>query len=224
MKKTSFICGLIVLSLAGAAHATIEFGGDWTVNTAIPDGSPVGITASQTFSDPFNGNITAVNVDLNITGGFNGDLYGYLAYQDANGNIATEILLNRLGTSASNPFGSSGSGLNVILSDTGTVNGSIHNATGNPVVGTWLPDSSSTLNGTFGGMAADGTWTLFLADMSVGGGTETLQSWGLDITAVPEPAHTGLLAVSTCMLALVGRAIWDLRRRQKLSRREPNSK
>src|SRR5208282_795510 len=110
MKKILFICGLIVLKLAGAAQAAMVLGGDWTVNTAIPDGNPVGITESQTFPDDFNGFITSVNVELNISGGFNGDLYGYLEYQDANGHTATEILLNRVGTSASNPFGSSGSG------------------------------------------------------------------------------------------------------------------
>src|SRR5208283_2467906 len=126
--KTLIIGSLIALNLAGTAQAAVEFGGDWTVNTAIPDGNPVGITTSQTFSNPFNGFITSVNVDLNISGGYNGDLYGYLEYQDANNNIATEVLLNRVGTSASNPFGSSGSGFNVTLSDSGTANGSIHNA------------------------------------------------------------------------------------------------
>jgi hypothetical protein len=205
MKRNLFISGLIVLSLAGAARAAVEFGGDWTVNTAIPDGNPVGIANSQTFSDPFNGYITSVNVELNISGGNNGDLFGYLQYQDANGDTATEILLNRVGTSPSNPFGSSGSGFNVTLSDSGTVNGSIHNATGNPT-GTWLPDSASSLNGTFGGLAADGTWTLFVSDLSVGGGTETLNSWGLDITAVPEPAIYGVLAGAGLLaVSLMGR-------------------
>jgi hypothetical protein len=194
MKRTLLICGLIGLNLATSAQASVEFGGDWMVNAAIPDGNPVGITASQTFSAPFYGHITSVNVELNVSGGFNGDLYGYMEYQDANGNTATEILLNRVGTSASNPFGSSGSGFNnITLSDSGTVNGSIHNAAGIPT-GTWLPDSAGTLSGTFGGLASDGTWTLFLADLSVGGGTETLNSWGLDITAVPEPAIYGVLA------------------------------
>jgi subtilisin-like proprotein convertase family protein len=205
MKRTLFVCGLVVVSLSRAAQASVEFGGDWTVNAAIPDGNPVGITTSQTFSDPFNGSITSVNVELNISGGYNGDLYGYLEYQDANGNTATEILLNRVGTSPSNPFGSPGSGFDVTLSDSGTVNGSIHNATGNPT-GTWLPDSPNTLNGTFGGLAADGTWTLFIADLSVGGGTETLNSWGLDITAVPEPATYGALAGAGLLaVSLIGR-------------------
>jgi hypothetical protein len=222
MKKTFLICGFIALQLAPAAQASVVFGGDWGVNTAIPDGNPVGIAVSQTFSNPFNGFITGVNVDLNLTGGFNGDLYGYLAYQDANGDTATEILLNRVGTSPSNPFGSSGSGFDVTLSDSGTVNGSIHNAAGNPT-GTWLADSANMLNGTFGGLSAQGTWTLFLADLSVGGGTETLNSWGLQITAVPEPAQTGLLAAGG-MLALLALRLLDRRRRRKVGALGLNSR
>src|SRR5579859_3433909 len=100
-----WISGLIVLSSAGVAPAAIALNTDWTVNTAIQDGSPVGITESQTFNNLLNGPITDVSVDLNISGGFNGDLVGYLTLQDANGHVATEYLLNQVGTSSSNPFG-----------------------------------------------------------------------------------------------------------------------
>ena len=195
MKNSLLICGFIIFKMAGVASATILLDADWTVGTAIPDGSPVGITISQTFQNLAGDPITSVDVRLNISGGYNGDLYGYLTLQDANGHVATEILLNRVGTSPSNPFGASGSGFNTItLSDSGTVNGSIHGASGIPT-GIWLPDSANTLNGTFGGLTANGIWTLFLADMSVGGGTSTLESWGLDIRSgvppeptVPEPS------------------------------------
>jgi subtilisin-like proprotein convertase family protein len=203
MKKTLFICGFIVFKLVYAAAAQTVVDADWTVDTAIPDGSPVGTTTYQPFQNLASGPITSVNVDLDISGGYNGDLYGYLTLQDANGNTATEILLNQVGTSPSNPFGSSGSGFDVTLSDSGTVNGSIHEATGIPT-GIWQPDSANTLDGTFGGLTANGTWTLFLADMSVGGGTSTLNSWGLDINVqtVPEPAETGLLGMGGAALAL----------------------
>jgi hypothetical protein len=76
--------------------------------------------------------------------------------------------------------------MDVILSDSGTANGSIHNATGVPT-GIWQPDSASTLDGTFGGMTADGTWTLYLADEATGGGTSTLLDWGLQVDANPVP-------------------------------------
>jgi hypothetical protein len=193
MKKNLLVCGLIVLSMAAGAQAAIVLDADWTVDEAIPAGNPTGITVSQSFPDLYNGAIASVSVDLDVSGGFNGGLYGYLVYQDAHGNTATETLLNYLGTSPSSPFGSPGAGLDVTLSDSGTVNGSIHNAGGIPT-GTWLADSTVALNSTFGGMAADGTWTLFLAEMYAGDTSGTLESWGLDITAVPESATYGLIA------------------------------
>jgi hypothetical protein len=214
MKKNLIVCGLIVLGMAGAAQAAIILDTDWTVDEAIPAGYPTGITVSQSFPNLYNGEITSVSVDLNISGGFNGGLYGYLVYQDANGNTATETLLNYIGTSPSNPFGSSGAGLNVTLSDSGTINGSIHGATGIPT-GTWLPDSSITLNSTFGGMAADGTWTLFLADMYAGDTSGTLESWGLEVTAIPEPAEAGLILGIGGLVAL-GLGLWNRSRRQGL--------
>ena len=198
MKYTTlslWIGGLIVLASSGIAPAQValDTGSGWTVNEAIPDGSPVGITSYHTFNAFSSSPITDVSVNLDISGGFNGDLAGYLTLQDANGNVATELLLNQVGTSLADPFGSSGSGFDVTLSDSGTVNGSIHNASGLPT-GTWLPDSPNTLDETFGGLTANGTWTLYLADLSEGGGTATLNSWGLDISVVPEPETCGLLA------------------------------
>jgi hypothetical protein len=205
MKKTLLIGGCILFKLAGVASAAVAVDADWTVDTAIPEGNPVGITTSETFDDLSSAAITGVTVDLNISGGYNAGLYGYLTLQDANGNVATEILLNFMGTSSSNPFGSSGSGMDVTLSDSGTANGSIHNASGDPT-GVWQPDSANTLDGTFGGLTANGTWTLYLVDTTEGGGTSTLNSWGLDVdvAAVPEPitygivTGAGLLALSLC--------------------------
>ncbi len=205
LKLCFWIGGLIVLSSAQVASAALALDADWTVNEAIPDGNPAGITTYQTFNNLLGGPITDVAVDLNISGGNNGDLVGFLTLQDANGNVATEILLNRVGTSPSNPFGSSGSGFNVTLTDSGTINGSIHNASGLPT-GTWLPDSATSLDGTFGGLTANGTWTLYLADLSTGGGTSTLNSWGLDVQAVPEPVSYGVLTgAGLIAILLLGR-------------------
>lgn len=199
MKKSLLICGLVILKLANAAQGNQIYSADWTLNTAIPDGNPVGITSSETFPSVI-GKVLGVSVDLDITGGYNGDLIGYLDYTAPNGHTATETLLNRVGASSSNPFGSAGSGFNVVLSDSGTVNGSIHNAAGNPT-GTWLPDSTATLDATFGGLQSGGTWTLFVADMSVGGGTEVLDNWGLTVT-VPDQAPAGwLLGIGGLLLA-----------------------
>ncbi len=103
------------------------------------------------------------------------------------------MLLNRIGTSPTDSFGSDGSGFNITLSDSGTVNGNIHLATGTPT-GTWLADQSAganSLNSAFSLATANGTWTLFLTDSS-GGDVSTLVSWGLDISVVPEPVTWAL--------------------------------
>ncbi len=97
MKKSIILCGLLVLSLTGTAQAAIILDADWAEGAAIPDGNPTGITVSQSFPNLDNGTITSVSVDLDITGGYNGDLYGELVYQDATGKTATEILLNQIG-------------------------------------------------------------------------------------------------------------------------------
>lgn len=212
MKKSLFLCGVILLKLASPAGAAIVLNDNWTVNTAIPEGNPVGITEYQTFQNLPDNPITDVSVILNISGGYNGNLVGYLTLQDANGNTATEILLNEIGTTPSNPFGSSGAGMNVTLSDSGTVNGSIHGATGVPT-GIWQPDSANTLDGTFGGLTANGTWTLYLADLSVGGGISTLNSWGLEVSVVPEPAQAGMVLGLGTLLVAAGQAC--LRGRRK---------
>ena len=206
MKKNFYIGGFLASKLAGTVSAAIVLNTDWTVNTAIPEGNPVGITAYQTLTGLNGSPITDVTVDLNISGGYDGGLYGYLTLQDANGNRVTELLLNLMGTTLSNPFGSAGAGMNVTLSDSGTANGSIHNATGVPT-GSWQPDSANTFDGTFGGLTANGTWTLYLADLTAGGGTSTLNSWGLDISvlSVPESDEIGLLA-GAAALTLVGSA------------------
>lgn len=207
MKKALLLCGLMVLKMAVVTHAQNVIDTDWTVNTVIPSGDPVGITESETFQNLSSLPITSVSVDLDVSGGYNGALYGYLVLQDGNGTPVTETLLNQIGTSSSNLFGSSGSGMDVTLTDTGTANGSIHNATGTPT-GSWLPDSTVTLDQTFSGMSANGTWTLFLANLESGTPAPTLVSWGLDVgvTPVPEPG-SGCMAGLGALLLLASRLI-----------------
>ena len=54
------------------------------------------------------------------------------------------------------------------------------------------------------GSVADGTWTLFFADDASGGGTSTLNSWSLGITAVPEPVNVALAFFGVCMAGICG--------------------
>ena len=64
---------------------------------------------------------------------------------------------------------------------------------------------------SFNGLDPNGTWTLFIADVS-GGDQSTLVSWELDITAVPEPV-TVALGIFGGLFAFLGAArLWRLRR------------
>jgi hypothetical protein len=74
------------------------------------------------------------------------------------------------------------------------------------LTGTWQPDgraidplgAPSTFDaagtvtfGSYTGLNPNGTWTLFLADLSAGAQSQLI-SWELDITAVPEPVNVAL--------------------------------
>lgn len=103
-----------VLLAAAGAHATlIEIFN--TINTAIPEGNPVGVASSETVSDAGGSTVSGLTVTLNVSGGYNGYLYSYLVAP--NGTMT--VLLNQPGATGNNPFWYSGSGLNVTLSDTG---------------------------------------------------------------------------------------------------------
>ncbi len=165
--------------------------GPWTSGFAngglIPDGSPNGWWDTRTVNNiPSGLTIGNVTITFTISGGYNGDLYGYLSHDGA-----LIPLLNRVGTgTGSEPtysFGYSDSGFNnVTLSDSGSVN--IHNYGGGfvPTDTTYLPDSGGiTFASTFGGLDPNGDWTLFISDLSAGGGQSALTSWSLDISAYP---------------------------------------
>ena len=201
MKSLTLLTALI-LGLCASAHAALYPG-------ATPDGGVIQDGNLSGWSDTINisgvsGPITSVSVNLEISGGYNGDLYAYLSY---NGTLIP--LLNRVGVSSTDAFGSGASGMNITLAD-GGANGDIHlySGIGMPT-GTFAADGraisplsspsafdaagTATFANTFGGMSANGDWTLFFADVSGGGGNSTVVSWSLDIiTAVPEPINVAL--------------------------------
>lgn len=205
--KIQLVIGLValnsVLPAQSAIYALGNVNGSGTaLNTVIPDGSISGVSSSLSVSGAF-GAISDITVTLNVTGGNNGDLYAYLSY---NGTLVT--LLNRVGVTSGDAFGSSDAGFkNVTLASTGS---DVHlaSASGGVLSGSYLADgrqisplSSSasfdgagtvTLDASFGGQTPNGTWTLFFADLS-GGDSSTLQGWSLDITAVPEPVSEALV-------------------------------
>jgi subtilisin-like proprotein convertase family protein len=172
------------------------------LNTAIPDGNPNGLSSTINVSGLAD-SLVDVNVTLNVSGGFNGDLYGYLSF--GNGSV---ILLNHIGSTSANPFGSSTAGFTVTFDDSATTD--IHTISGNAgsvITGTYQPDGRTTdpqwvldtdprttSLAAFNGSNPNGAWTLYLADMSGGGGSgpATLVSWGLEITPVPEPINVAL--------------------------------
>jgi subtilisin-like proprotein convertase family protein len=189
------------------------------INAAIPDGDSSGLVNAQSIVAAPNLTITDLNVTLSISGtglgGFNGDLFVTLQHDDG-----FSILLNRLGARSGAAFGYSDSGLNVTFDDAAI--GDLHvyrqvlngdhatPVTGN-LTGTWSPDARSADPGvvldtsarnaflnSFDGVPVGGTWSLFVTDLS-SGGTQRLDSWGLQIVAVPEPA-SAVLAVALTLL------------------------
>lgn len=153
---------------------------------------------------------------MNISGGFNGDLYAYLA--GPAGQFA--VLFNRVGMGSGNSFGYSDTGFNITL-DTSSANiqnyqsGSYTLNGSGQLTGTWgasgvninpqsLPSAFDTATDTadlnsYLGTTANGNWTLFIADLS-SGNQSTLVSWGFTINTVPEPQTWALLAGGAAML------------------------
>jgi len=172
-----------------AAHATI-YTTNWNSGFAdsgvVPDNNFSGWSDTRTVGAIPAGTFTSLSVNLQLTGGWNGDLYAYLVHSSG-----FSVLLDRVGTGVIGvgSFGYGDAGMNVTLASTGT---SIHQYGGNSTfsaspTGTWLTDNTSGSLASFLSTSPNGTWSLFIADLS-GGGVSTVQNWGLqmDIVAVPE--------------------------------------
>jgi len=222
MKKSALLSGLL-LSVSLSAQAAL-----YTVNYTpsdgnIPDGNLSGWSDTRTVSGITWGNaILNVQVDLNITGGYNGDLYAYLSY----GGVLVP-LLNRVGVGTGNAFGYENAGMNITLKD-GGAGGDIHWYGGAAVpTGTYAPDgrtisplstpSSFDAAGTVGfsalnNMSPNGDWTLYFADVSGGGGVSQIGGWSLGFDVVPEPGTwlSGALLLGLAGVGL-GRSLWRKR-------------
>src|SRR5262249_55573664 len=134
------------------------------------------------------------------------------------------ILLDRVGASNNaSAFGYGNAGFNVTISDSSANDvhfyqnfSPIYNS-GGQLTGSWMTDGrnidpmtnapaafltapQSALLSSMNGVDANGTWTLFLADLS-SGGNSTVLSWGLTLT-VPEPTTISLGALGLVLLAI----------------------
>lgn len=211
--RTIFLhaAALVLLASPTIAATTIV---DWTVNTSVPDNNPVGLADTRTISGSTILGITQVDLRLEFSGGWNGDLYAYLTHSSG-----FAIALNRPGKTSGNTIGSGASGMTITLSDSAATD--IHSMPGSGyITGTWQPDARNTdpdfvldtdprtaFLSSFNGLTADGNWTLFVSDLSAGD-QSTLVGWGLTITGiVPEP--------SRALLLMLGLASVLLRRRRK---------
>jgi len=123
------------------------------------------------------------------------------------------VLINRTGVTSANSFGYSDAGFNVTFDDSAANNIHLYQTISNPgggvLTGTWQPDGENidpqspaadfpttptTPLASFDGSNPNGTWTLFLSDVSAGN-QSTVVSWGLNITATPEPSTLALAAI-----------------------------
>jgi subtilisin-like proprotein convertase family protein len=222
MKTKTAVFLLATLSLGLTTHASILNYNVDNIFATIPDGNLNGYQNSQTLSG-IAGEISDINVTLNISGGFNGDLYGYLYH-----NNTLCILVNRVGRTGSSSVGYGDAGFGL---DAATNRFTFDDQAGQDVhlyrtfsfslngsgqlTGQWQPDGRnidplspgsafpgaprSNILSVFNGMNPNGDWRIFFSDVSPGG-ESTLVSWGMQITAVPEPAAAALLSASLAAL------------------------
>src|SRR5471032_3000227 len=112
MKRILTLVSALMMAEAVMAQP-FEFNGTNNVTSGtIPDNNPSG-NASTLGVSGLVAAIANVTVSLDITGGYNGDLYAYLS--GPNGGFA--VLLNRPGVNGASAFGYSDTGFNITLDD-----------------------------------------------------------------------------------------------------------
>lgn len=194
--KLFSICTLAVLSLALQASASITstftYNSEFSNGTIIPDGSASGWSDTRTVGGLDGYTVTDVSVTLNISGTWNGDLYGYLVHDSG-----FVVLLDRVGQTdvGANGYSTAGFG-GIKISD--SANYADIQTTANPLSNTSYNSKGSSSEGStlataFDNTTANGNWTLFLADLSAGDISQ-VQSWSLEITSVPEPSTWAMIA------------------------------
>lgn len=190
----------------------------FAVNEAVPDNNELGYSDTQEISDfDVDDVILSLNVNFKLSGtpdAFNGDFFAYLSSD--NGGYA--VLLNRVGRTGLNLSGYSDNGFDITFSagapDDIHLYQEVTNGFAGPLTGSWqvdgrATDPSSVLDGdprtatlnSFSNLNPNASYTLFVADLS-SGGTAVVDSWGMDITVIPEPTTALLVALGSLFLAL----------------------
>jgi hypothetical protein len=91
--KFPLLLGVLgVLAVNTSSFAATTWSQTWNVSTVIPDNDEVGFTDTRMVTIPAVTEIESLSVNLNFTGGRNGDLYAYLVHGDG-----FAVLLNRPG-------------------------------------------------------------------------------------------------------------------------------
>jgi len=217
--KIKLLIGTVLLAATQWVSAQ---SGTWTwsqthAGTTLSDNDPNG-WATTFHVGGVDGVVTNVAVTLDISGGFNGDLYAYLI--DPSGTMA--VLLNREGVTTGNDSGYSDSGFQITLSSdgglpnihnvttgSGLTSGGIYAADGrniDPLSSGSTFDSASVLAGLnvfYGAFPVNGDWTFFIADLSAGG-TANLNSVMLSIVT-PEPQTWAIMGGGLAVLWLFRR-------------------
>jgi len=172
----------------------------FTPAATAPDGNAAGLSDVRAVGSGI-GVITSLQVRLQITGEYNGDLFVWLRHAGG-----FTVLLNRPGKTSDREYGYPDSGFDVTFQD-GAGNGDVHQyqnvltpVSGGPLTGGWQPDGRTndpagvtdlaprtTTLAAFNGLNAAGEWTLYVADLAAGG-TNRLVGWGLDLTGTAYPA------------------------------------
>jgi hypothetical protein len=210
MFKTA--AAVFLIAIAGAARAAITESVTREVDVPVPDDALLGAGDTFDFTSAIHGIVpnttwTGVRVNLEIAGGFNGDLYVYLEH-----GTDFAVLLNRPGRSTGLDSGYGDSGFNISLDDTAP-NGDVHlyrsrvNPGGGILTGRWQPDGRdvipedaldtdprSALLSTFLTGTPNGEWSLTIVDVGPGDQARFVR-WGLDFEFSTPPeivVHEGV--------------------------------
>lgn len=198
----------ILIAIAPCTAGAVTTVQSFSVNSLVPDNSLTGLADTHIVSTQVT-SIISVQVSVQMSGGWNGDLYAYVVHDSG-----ICVLLNRPGRSLAVPDGSASSGFSITFDDAAASD--IHTAmpAAGFVSGFFQPDGRNTdplatLNtsprsaflGSFTGLDGNGGWTLFVADVATGEQSQ-LTGWTLTITGVPEPSALLLTASAGGMLCL----------------------